>query len=81
MKHIQIDAEKLVATPVGELKAFEIVKSILQKSGQDISKLNYKHGEHVVSGQTELHAEAVLNSEGKPVEIRVFRTAAEHSAE
>jgi hypothetical protein len=49
VKHIQIDAEKLVATPVEELKAFEIVKSILQKSGQDISKLNYKHTTNYLS--------------------------------
>jgi hypothetical protein len=49
VKPIQIDAEKLVETPEEELKTFEIVKSILQKSGRDISKLNFKHTTNYLS--------------------------------
>jgi hypothetical protein len=49
VKPIQIDVEKLDETPVKEPKAFEIVKSILQKSGPDISKLNYKHTTNYLS--------------------------------
>jgi len=49
VKSVQIDAEKPVETTEEELKSFEVVKSILQKSGRDISKLNYKHTTNYLS--------------------------------